>query len=92
MFSNPGDTLIAAFAGTHTTSIAALVENRNVIAIEADQSQWLSAQNHVKEVVNSILTSLPYKPSTNVQAERFHRIKGMVISQQLLEAPQQPPR
>jgi len=52
MFSNPGDTFIDAFAGMHTTSIAALLENRNAITIEADQSQWLSAQNHVKEVVN----------------------------------------
>jgi len=33
MFSNPGDTVIDAFAGAHTTSIAALLKNRNAIAI-----------------------------------------------------------
>jgi len=37
----------------HTTSIAALLDNRNAIAIEADQSKWLSAQNHVKQHLGS---------------------------------------
>jgi len=70
MFSNPGDTVIDAFAGTHTTSISALVENRNAIAIEADQSQWLSAQNHVKEVVNSILDHMPISSSPSSLCSR----------------------
>jgi len=34
MVSNPGDIVIDAFAGMRTTSIAALLENRNAIAIE----------------------------------------------------------
>jgi len=63
MFSNPGDAIIDAFAGTHTTSISALLENRNAIAIEADQSQWLSARNHVKELVNSVLDHMPISSS-----------------------------
>jgi len=47
----------------HNTSIAALVEKRNAIAIETDQSQGLSAQNPVKEVVNSILDHIPISSS-----------------------------
>jgi len=70
MFSNPGDTVIDAFAGTHTTSIAALLENRNAIAIEADQSQWLNAQNRVKEVVNSTLDHMPISSSPSSSHSR----------------------
>jgi len=70
MFSNPGDTFIDAFAGTHTTSIASLLENRNAIAIEADQSQWLSAQNQVKEVVNSTLDHMPISSSPSSSHSR----------------------
>jgi len=36
-----------------------LGENRNAIAIKADQSQWLGAQSHVKEVINSIFAHMP---------------------------------
>jgi hypothetical protein len=74
-FSNPGDTVIDAFAGTHTTSIAALLENRNAIAIEADQSQWLSAQHHVKEVVNSMLDHMPISSSPSTRRKSSEKKK-----------------
>jgi len=71
MFSNPGDTVIIdAFAGMHTTFIATWLENRNAIAIEADQFQWLSAQNHVKEVVNSMLDHMPISSSPSTSHSR----------------------
>jgi len=70
MFSNPGDTVIDAFAGMHTTSIDALLENRNVIAIEVGQSQWLSAQHHLKEVVNSMVDDMPISSSPSSSCSR----------------------
>jgi len=67
--------ILVNFAGTHTTSIAELIENRNFI--EADQSQWLSAQNHVKEVVNSILDHMPISssPGSSLSRRKFFEEK-----------------
>jgi len=70
MFSNLSDTVINAFAGRHTTSIAALLKSRNAVAIEADQSQWLRAQHHVKEVVNSMLDQMPISSCSSSSCSR----------------------
>jgi hypothetical protein len=43
MFSSAGQTVIDAFAGTHTASLAALLLNQNAIAFESDPTQWTSA-------------------------------------------------
>jgi hypothetical protein len=43
-FSNPGDTIINAFTGTHTSSLAALLCHCNSIAFKASQEQWTAAQ------------------------------------------------
>jgi len=95
MFSNPGDTVIDAFAGTHTTSIAALLKNRNAIAIEADQSQWLNAQNHVKEVVNRTLDHMPISSSPSSSHSRrksSEEKKSTAALQPSPEAPVQSPQ
>jgi len=87
MFSNPGETVIDAFAGTHTTSISALLENRNAIAIEADQSQWLSAQHHVKEVVNSTLDHMPTSSSPSSSCSRRKSLEDKKATSALQPSP-----
>ncbi|MHB1778087.1 MAG: DNA methyltransferase, partial [Acidimicrobiales bacterium] len=49
MFSKPGDLIIDAYAGTHSATIAALIEGRSSIAFEADPQQWAYAQARVEE-------------------------------------------
>jgi len=48
--------------------VAALLENRNAIAIEA--AQWRSAQNHVKEFVNTMLDHMPISSSPSSSHSR----------------------
>jgi hypothetical protein len=43
-FLNLGNTIIDAFAGTHTSSLAALLCHCNSIMFEASQEQWTAAQ------------------------------------------------
>jgi hypothetical protein len=43
-FLNLGDTIIDAFTGTHTSSLAALLCHCNSIMFEASQEQWTAAQ------------------------------------------------
>jgi len=81
MFSNPGDTVIDPFVGMHTTSIAALLENRNAIAIET------SLSGSVLKIMLKRLSTACWITCPSLQAPAHHTQGGSLLRRKKLLQP-----
>jgi hypothetical protein len=49
LFTQPGEYILDAFAGTHSASLAAVLAGRNAIAVEKDAQQWRYALTNLPQ-------------------------------------------
>ncbi len=49
LFTQPGEYILNAFAGTHSASLAAVLAGRNAVTVEKDAQQWRYALTNLPE-------------------------------------------